>query len=77
MEKKLACHRHFWFVPPLVVRKLNLDPSLFRGCVQSGHQEHRNKDANAGMLVENARFQRNTRGVFELRHFPGCNDLIA
>ena len=27
------------------------------------------------MQVENARFQRNARGVFGWRHVPGCNDL--
>lgn len=63
-------------VPLLVDRKLTLDPSLFRGRVLSAHQKHRQKEANLEILVNNACCQGNARGVLELRHFSGYNDLI-
>ena len=42
---------------------------------QSSHHEHRQREANVEMQVENARFQRNARGVLVSRHVPESSDL--
>ena len=59
----------------MVERKLTSYPSFFRGRVQFACSKHSQKEANLEIQVENARFQRNARGVLVSRHVPGCNDL--
>ena len=58
-----------------VERKLTSYPSFSRGRVQFACSKYSQKEANLEIQEENARFQRNARGVLVLRHVPGCNDL--
>ena len=66
---------YFSTVPLAVERKLTSYPSFFRDPVQFACSKHNQKEANLEIQVENARFQRNARGVLVLRHVPECNDL--